>query len=135
MIIKELPENSGVYIFKDKNEVPIYVGKASNIRKRVKSHFHHNYRDPKEAVLINKVKIVDAIKVDSDIESLILEADLIKKYKPIYNTQLKDDKDYLYIKITSEDFPKVLAARKRGLKGAKEYFGPFPSANRVRTTL
>lgn len=131
----ELPENSGVYIFKDASFVPIYIGKASNIKKRVKNHFDLRSSDPKEILLIDRVKNIESIKVDSEIEALILEAHLIKRYRPVFNSRLKDDKDYLYIKITNEPFPKVLAARKRGLKNTIDFFGPFPSASRVRTTL
>src|SRR4030067_3264380 len=112
----ELPENSGVYIFKDASFVPIYIGKASNIKKRVKNHFDLRSSDPKAILLIDRVKNIESIKVDSEIEALILEANLIKKYQPVFNNRLKDDKDYLYIKITNEPFPRVLAARKRGLK-------------------
>ncbi|OGY28181.1 MAG: hypothetical protein A2Z42_04760 [Candidatus Woykebacteria bacterium RBG_19FT_COMBO_43_10] len=135
MELKKLPENSGVYIFKDKKNVPIYIGKSANIKKRVNYHFNQKFDGPKESILINKVKKIEAIRVDSEIEALILEANLIKKYKPLYNTQLKDDKDYLYIKVTKDAFPKVLMARKKGLLGAKEYFGPFPSTSKVKTTL
>ena len=135
MELKKLPENAGVYVFKDKKNVPIYIGKSANIKKRVNSHFNQRIDDPKESILIDKVKTIKAIRVDSEIEALILEANLIKKYKPLYNTQLKDDKDYLYIKVTKDAFPKVLMARKKGLSGAKEYFGPFPSTTKVKTTL
>lgn len=130
----KLPETPGIYIFKDKEGTPIYIGKAINLRKRVKDHFRGSY-DQRENSLISKIKSIDWIKVDSEIEALILEANLIKKHKPHFNSQFKDDKDYLYIKITKDSFPRVLTARKKDLAGAKVSFGPFPSATKVRMTL
>jgi excinuclease ABC subunit C len=135
MRIEDLPENAGVYVFKDANFVPIYVGKANNLRKRVRSHLRAKNVDPKGTPLLEKAKSVESFTIDSEIEALVLEANLIKKYKPYFNSQLKDGKDYLYIKITKDQFPKVRAARKRDLKDALVFFGPFPSASRVRSTL
>lgn len=113
----------------------MYIGKAINIQNRVKSHFRQNNTDPRNMSMLSKVKKIETISVDSDIEALILESNLIKKFKPAFNSQLKDDKDYLYIKITDDQYAKVKAARKRDLKGAKIYFGPYPSATKVRTTI
>ncbi|MDP2720933.1 MAG: excinuclease ABC subunit UvrC [bacterium] len=135
MNLDNLPQNSGVYIFKDSKNKPIYVGKALNIRKRVKGHFSPKTGTPKGNLLLEKIDAVESIRIDSEIEALILEANLIKKYKPHFNSQLKDDKDYLYIKITRDPYPKVLVSRKKDLKNAKLFFGPFPSATKVRTTL
>lgn len=135
MEINNLPETFGVYIFRDASGKPLYVGKALNIKKRVKDHLSLKGGSAKEAVLLSRSVSVEAIQVDSEIEALILEANLIKKFKPLFNSQLKDDKDFLYIKITRDSFPKVVAARKRNLKDARAYFGPFPSASKVRTTL
>ena len=120
METNHLPEASGVYIFKDAVGKPLYIGKAINIRKRVKDHLSLKGALAKEAILLDKVVSVEAIQVDSEIESLILEANLIKKRQPVFNSQLKDDKDFLYIKITNEVFPKVLAARKKNLKAFLE---------------
>lgn len=135
MNLANLPENSGVYIFKDKYQVPIYVGKAVNIKKRVKNHFDLKKSNAKEQLLVERTTSIDAIVVDSEIEALILEANLIKNHQPLFNSQLKDDKDYIYIKITDDEFPKVLAARKRDLTDTREFFGPFPSSFKVRATL
>src|SRR3990167_524787 len=135
MNLDNLPQNSGVYIFKDSKNKPIYVGKALNIKKRVKDHFSSNIGTPKENRMLEKIDAVESIRIDSEIEALILEANLIKKYKPTFNAQLKDDKDYLYIKITRDPYPKVLTARKKDLKNTTIFFGPFPSASKVRTTL
>jgi len=134
-MISNLPESIGVYIFKDKAGKPLYIGKSLNIKKRVKDHLSFKNSDYKERILLEKTNKVEAIEVDSEIEALLLEINLIKRYKPTFNTQLKDDKDYLYIKITNDVFPKVLSARKRGLKDARVYFGPFPSASKVSSTL
>ncbi|HEX7456243.1 MAG TPA: excinuclease ABC subunit UvrC [Candidatus Nanoarchaeia archaeon] len=136
MRINNLPGSSGVYILKDIKNKPIYVGKAGNIKNRVRTHLVEQKESaPKSKIIQQKTTSVEAIQVDSEIEALILEASLIKKFKPPLNSQLKDDKDYLYIKVTKELFPRVLTARKRNLKGAETYFGPFPSARNVRTTL
>lgn len=135
MNLANLPENSGVYIFKDKYQVPIYVGKAVNIKKRVKNHFGLKKSNAKEQLLVERTASIDSIVVDSEIEALILEANLIKNHQPLFNSQLKDDKDYIYIKITDDEFPKVVAARKRDLTDTREFFGPFPSSSKVRTTL
>lgn len=135
MNLANLPENSGVYIFKDKYQVPIYVGKAVNIKKRVKNHFGLKKSNAKEQLLVERTASIDSIVVDSEIEALILEANLIKNHQPLFNSQLKDDKDYIYIKITDDEFPKVLAARKRDLTDTREFFGPFPSSSKVRATL
>ena len=135
MNFEKFPENSGVYIFKDKTKIPIYVGKSTNIKKRIKNHFKSKNTNAKEQLMVEKTVSIETVVVDSEIESLILEANLIKNFQPVFNSQLKDDKDYIYIKITNDEYPKVFAARKRDLKDAKEFFGPFPSSSKVRTTL
>ncbi len=135
MKLTNLPEASGVYIFKEENGKPIYVGKSLNIKTRVKNHLNTKLISQKAKILRDRSTSIEVIQVDSEIEALNLEANLIKKFKPYLNSQLKDDKDYLYIKITDDFFPKVLTARKKDLKDAKTYFGPYPSAKRVRSTL
>lgn len=135
MNFNSVPENSGVYIFRNAKNEPIYVGKSSNIKNRVKSHYDLKNGSYSQRALIPRIKTIETLKVDSEIEALLLEANLIKKFKPIFNSQLKDDKDYLYIKITNDEFPKVLVARKKDLRGVSAYFGPFPSASKVRITL
>ena len=133
MSLEKFSNKLGVYILKDKTDKPIYIGKALNIKGRLKSHFRST--NVKEKSLVSRTSKINTILVESEIEALILEANLIKKFKPIFNTSLKDDKDYLYIKIPKEPFPRVLVARKRDLKNSKIYFGPFPSTSSVRTTL
>jgi len=131
----ELPQKPGVYIFKDEKGKRLYIGKAINIAKRVKGHFAKAKLDIKSDAFTSRLDSIEPIVVDSEIEALVLEANLIKKYKPPYNSQLKDGKDYLYIKITNDKFPRVITARKRDLENSLYYFGPFPSSAKVRSTL
>lgn len=134
--VKSLPTSAGVYLFKNQQGEIIYVGKALNIRTRVKSHFDQKSGDHfRKPQMLSEAEKIDCINVGSEIEALLLEANLIKEHQPKYNTRLKDDKSYLYIKITRrEPFPKVLTAHREKLPGVV-YFGPFPSAKTVRSTL
>lgn len=131
----KIPHKSGVYIFKDENGSILYVGKAVDLYSRVSSYFSSSWKTTKTAHLVEKIADLETIIVQSELEALILEANLIKKYLPPYNIKLTDDKDYLYIAITKEDFPKIITARKKDLKPIKKWFGPFPSATTVKTTL
>jgi len=134
-VLDSLPNGSGVYIFWDNQKKPIYVGKSVRIKLRVKSYFLKDL-SPKTSQMISKAKYISTIMVDSDLEALLLEAKLIKKLQPKYNIQLKDDKHPLYIKITKDEFPQVLTARK--IDQEKDYlafFGPFPSSQNVRNVL
>jgi excinuclease ABC subunit C len=130
-----IPHKPGVYIYKDSSGKILYVGKAIDLYHRVSSYFTGAPDSEKTAALVQHIARCETIEVTSELEALILEANLIKKYLPPYNIKLTDDKDYLYIKITKEPFPKILTARKNELKDAKEYFGPFPSSLIVQTTL
>ncbi len=130
----KIPDGPGVYLLKNSKNKILYVGKAINLKKRLK-YYTKSSKDPRINDLIGKVYKVDIYEVESEIESLILEANLIKKYKPSYNILLKDDKDYLYIIITRDKFAKILSARKRSTLDVKAYFGPFPSGKAVRRTL
>lgn len=131
----KLPHKPGVYQFKDIKGNIIYVGKAIDLYHRVASYFSTLHTDLKTNVLVENISGVETITVESEIEALILEANLIKKYKPKFNIKLMDDKDYLYIIVTKEDFPKIITGRKQDLKGSKKYFGPFPSSRTVKNTL
>lgn len=124
----------GVYLFKDQKGKVLYVGKAANLKQRINSYFSKDLL-PRQRLLMEQAKSIKTIEVDSEVEALILEANLIKKYLPDFNVQLKDDKDYLYLKIVNEKFPRVLLARKKNLNDAKIFFGPFPSATSLRSTL
>jgi len=105
--IKTIPEKPGVYIFKDKNGIPIYVGKATSLKKRVSSYFS-KIQDIKTSKMLNETVQIEYIITNSEKEALLLEANLIKKYKPFYNMRLKDDKSYPYIEITTKDpFPRI----------------------------
>lgn len=113
----------------------IYVGKATDLYHRVSSYFSGSPDYPKTAALVENTRSLQTIEVLSELEALILEANLIKKYLPQYNIRLTDDKDYLYIKITKEEFPRIITARKSELKGALEFFGPLPSSRIIKSTL
>jgi len=132
--IKVIPQNPGVYIFWNKEERPIYIGKALNLKNRVASYFLTNLSS-KTARMIREAKYCSIIKVSSELEALLLEANLVRKLQPIYNSQLKDDKHPLYIKITKEKYPQVLTARKADLKDGTFFFGPYPSSRNVKSVL
>jgi len=121
-----IPDAPGCYLFKDDSERVIYVGKAKNLRKRVKSYFQRNDLDPKTEAMVQRIDSLDFIVTDNEVEALILENNLIKKKKPKYNIDLKDSKRYAYIELTDEEFPRLLVARKRS--GTGKFFGPFVSA-------
>lgn len=130
-----IPHKSGVYIYKNQSDQIIYVGKALDLYHRVASYFNRVADSSRTRLLVSQITGLETIIVESELEALILEANLIKKYKPHYNVRLTDDKDYLYIKVTYEQFPKVITARKKDLKGSLKFFGPFPSATTVKNTL
>lgn len=130
-----LPHKPGIYIYRDSKGEIMYVGKAVDLYHRVSSYFNGAVNSYKTAQMVENIRSVETIIVESELQALILEANLIKKYLPPYNIMLKDDKDYIYIGVTNEDFPKIMTARKQDLKPLKKYFGPFPSATTVRTTL
>ncbi|MFO7710539.1 MAG: excinuclease ABC subunit UvrC [Candidatus Woesearchaeota archaeon] len=118
-----LPNEPGCYLFKDETDRIIYVGKAKNISKRVNSYFQKEL-DPKTEALVSHIDSVDFIVTRSEVEALILENTLIKRHQPKYNINLKDSKRYAYLKITEEEFPRLVLARRR-TKGT--FFGPFVS--------
>ena len=123
---RNIPDNPGCYLFRDSTNRIIYVGKAKNLRKRVKSYFQKNELDPKTEAMVQKIDSVDFIVTDNEVEALILENNLIKKHSPRYNIDLKDSKRYAYIELTEEDFPRLLIARRK--EGGGKFFGPFVSA-------
>ena len=134
--VQLLPESPGVYLLKDPKGVVIYVGKAKNLRNRVRSYFQRvDERDAKTRTLMSKITDVDYLVTESEKEALILENNLIKKHKPRYNVKIKDDKNYICLRLTLEEpFPKLMIVR-RIKKDRSLYFGPFPSALAVRNTL
>lgn len=130
--IKNLPTNPGVYIFKNKNGKVIYVGKASNLRNRVRSYFQSNkHLDAKTNALVKNIASFEYIITDTEAEALILEDTLIKRYKPRYNIMLRDDKTYPYIRITNEPFPRIISTRKIVRDGSK-YFGPYTDVKNMK---
>lgn len=122
--IKNLPEKPGVYIMKDENDNIIYVGKAISLKNRVRQYFRDSNSDAKVIAMVKKIADFEYIVTDNELEALVLENQLIKKHKPHYNILLKDDKTYPYIKITNEDYPRILKVRKV-LKDGALYFGPY----------
>jgi excinuclease ABC subunit C len=131
-----LPTKPGVYLMKDAKGTILYVGKAVNLRARVRSYFHASAgQSPKIQRLVAGIDDLDFIVTASELEALILESNLIKRHKPKYNVRLKDDKRYPYIKVTwQEGFPKVLIVRRMDRDGAR-YYGPFTAAWAVQQTL
>lgn len=134
-ILDNLPTKPGVYIHKDKNGTIIYVGKAINLRNRVRSYFATNVDSTKTLRLRNQIEDIEIITTDSELEALLLEMTLIKKHKPRYNIMLKDDKRYPYIKVHwGEPYPKVTVTRRMDKDGSR-YFGPYTSVWAVHQTL
>ena len=132
--IKSLPEVAGVYQYYDKEEKIIYIGKAKNLKKRVNSYFTKNHDNRKTSLLVKKIVRVEHIVVSSEMDALLLENNLIKKYKPRYNILLKDDKTYPWICIKKEPFPRVFFTR-RVINDGSEYFGPFTSMKTIRSLM
>ena len=131
-----LPQLSGSYQFYDKNGELIYIGKAKNLKKRVSSYFHKKHENPKLLIMVPQIERIEYIVTDSEIEALILEAELIKKHKPKYNILLKDDKKFPYFVITEEEYPRIIVARKRNKNPIKgKYFGPYTDARAMYATL
>lgn len=132
--IKKFPETPGVYLMRDARRRPLYIGKASSLRHRVLSYFQRPQETRLEKML-EQVKSIEIQKTDSVVEALFLESNLIKKYQPKYNIKFKDDKTFLGIFITREDWPKVIPARLTQKLPPGEFFGPFPAGGQVREAL
>lgn len=133
--LEQLPNLPGVYLFKSKNGEIIYIGKAKNLRNRVRSYFQKsNIIHPKLKALRRNIHDLETIVVDNEVEALILENNLIKVNKPRYNINLKDDKSYPYICITNEEFPRIFPTRKV-IKDGADYLGPFTDVKNLRKIL
>ncbi len=133
--LKSLPTDAGIYIHKNAAGKIIYVGKAKNLKNRVRSYFHSSRNhDPKTRQLVKLIADFEFIVVDNEVEALVLESNLIKKHKPRFNVFLKDDKSYPHLKLTNEPFPKVVVTRKI-VRDGSSYFGPFLPAALARHTL
>ncbi len=152
-LLTHIPPKPGVYIFRDSSGQPLYIGKAINLKNRVGSYFLSTAKKarfsseargsyfkrgldlgPKTTLMVSKIEKIEHIVVESEIEALLLESDLIKRLKPKYNVQLKDDKAYQYIRISNDkDYPKISTTRKN--EGVGIYFGPFPEGKTVNQVL
>jgi excinuclease ABC subunit C len=133
--LRALPTEPGVYLMKDERDQVIYVGKAAALRNRVRSYFQSiRGMDPKTRELVSHITDFEVIRTDTPTEALILENELIKRYQPKYNVMLKDSKTYPYIKITNEEWPRVISTRRIVDDGGR-YFGPYTSAGSAYKTL
>lgn len=132
--LQTLPEKPGVYQYFDASGTIIYIGKAKSLKKRVSSYFTKNHEYAKTALLVKKIADIHYIVVETEMDALLLENNLIKKYKPKYNIQLKDDKTYPWICIKKEPFPRVFSTRLIVKDGSK-YFGPYTSGRVMHTLL
>ena len=133
--IKGLPDTCGVYILKGTGNKILYVGKATSLRQRASSHFQKPDYSPRPGRMAMLVEDVDYLVTKTPAEALILESNLIKKHQPKFNSAMKDDKSYPFIKITiDEDFPRVLVGRGKGEPGVR-YFGPYTNAEAARDAV
>ena len=132
--LTNLPSKPGVYqFFNDKKKV-IYVGKANNLRSRVKSYFHSKNPNAKTEALVSKISDFELVVTDSEVEALVLENNLIKELKPRYNVNLKDDKSFPFIKVTNEPYPRIFSTR-RVIRDGSKYFGPYTSVKNMKSAL
>ncbi len=132
-LYKKIPDTPGVYLMKNAKGVLLYVGKAANLKRRVSSYFLRPH-DARIQKLVSEIRKIDYKQTDSALEALILEAELIKTLRPPYNIRDKDDKSFLFIEITKEQFPRVLLVRGKNMPGGTR-FGPFTSASSVREAM
>src|SRR6187399_1211356 len=134
-ILSTLPDNPGVYQFYDKDGRLIYVGKAKSLKKRVNSYFNKEQLDSgKTAVMVRNIADIKTIKVETEMDALLLENNLIKKHQPKYNVNLRDDKTYPWVCIKNERFPRVFYTRNL-IRDGSEYFGPYTSVKMIETLL
>lgn len=132
--IRVLPNKPGVYQYFDASGTIIYVGKAKDLKKRVASYFNKNLDSGKTRILVKQIAEIKYMVVDTELDALLLENNLIKKYQPKYNIQLKDDKTYPWICIKKEPFPRVFTTR-RVIKDGSKYYGPYPSVKVINTLI
>src|SRR5699024_8730235 len=125
-LIKTIPEGPGVYQYFDSEETLLYVGKAKNLKKRVSSYFNKDHDSSRLRVMVRKIANIKTVKVNSELDALLLENNLIKSLKPRYNINLRDDKTYPWIIIKNERFPRLFYTRNKRKDGS-EYYGPYAS--------
>ena len=132
--LKTLPAEPGVYFHRDAKGKIIYIGKAAVLKNRVMSYFQNKHRDPKTRLLVADIADTEWITVGSEVEALFLESEFIKRYKPKYNIDLKDDKNFVYIKISADEYP-VISYVRRPMDDKSRYYGPFTSSDAVRRAM
>ena len=132
--IRTISSKPGVYVMKDAGGGIIYIGKAKNLRKRVSSYFHKRPDLPRLAALVQGVSDIETVITDNEVEALILESNLIRKHKPRFNIELKDNQKYPYIKITDEPYPRIVKTRIR-TDDSSLYFGPYPNVKYINRTI
>lgn len=133
--LKDLPSTPGVYFFRDAKGKILYIGKASVLKRRVSSYFQKNHRDYKTPLLVQKISDIEWIETASEVDALFLEAEFIKRHKPLYNVREKDDKNFIFVRIPmQQDFPTVSLVR-RPMDDKAKYFGPFINGYGVRRAL
>ena len=132
--LENLPQSPGVYQFLSEKGKIIYVGKAKNLKNRVKSYFQSNIISPKTRALVNKISDIQLIVTDTEVEALVLENNLIKEYTPRYNINLKDDKSFPYIVVTNEPYPRIFPTR-NVIKDGSKYFGPYTDVKSMKNSL
>ena len=131
--LADIPGKPGVYLFRDKKENIIYIGKAANLKKRIQSHFKKNSPFLKEELLIASTVKIDCLETGKELNAFLLENELIKKHQPKFNVKLRDDKTYPYLAVSREDIPRVFIARKKTLSA--DFFGPFPKTKLLKQEL
>ena len=132
--VNEIPYMPGVYFMKDKSGKILYIGKALSLRKRVRSYLRPHPEMPKIEILMSKVQEIDYVETSTEVDALLLEAELIRKYSPRYNKELKDDKSFPLLKITSDAFPRIHLTRNKSDKKAI-YYGPYTDARLLREAI
>lgn len=132
--LENLPDKPGVYQFFDEGGKHLYIGKAKSLRSRVRSYFQKGEQSAKTSLMVKKVKDLELVVTDSEIEALVLENNFIKQYKPRYNVLLKDDKSFPYIRITGELYPRIFPTR-RVIRDGSRYFGPYTEVRAMRNAL
>ncbi|MBU0708418.1 GIY-YIG nuclease family protein, partial [Patescibacteria group bacterium] len=133
---QKLPSSPGIYIFRDKNKKTLYVGKAKNLKSRISSYFlNSSILGPKTRKMVNTAESLKWLVTDTEFEALLLETDLIKRLKPYYNSQWKDDKNFKFIAIDwKSDFPRIYTTRRK-INSKTLYFGPYPEGKTVNSVL
>jgi excinuclease ABC subunit C len=129
-----IPENPGVYMYSDENDIIIYVGKAKNLKKRIASYFNKTQDNSKTGIMVQKIRKINYLLVESEEDAFLLENNLIKEHKPRYNVMLKDDKTYPWMVVKNENFPRIYLTRKK-INDKSHYYGPYASVANVKYLL